>query len=145
MTLNHYSNGFSLIELMIVVAIIGVLSAIAIPGYSGYIKKSEITSALATLKGLVAPAEGWHLENGKFSVSDSESILNQIGSHEKANPLGTLQFSAEDTLQFTFGNQSQFSESPTIKYIRTPTGWKCRVSHNDLKTKGCSETEEETN
>ncbi|WP_124949239.1 pilin [Sulfuriferula thiophila] len=50
-------KGFTLIELMIVVAIIGILAAIAIPAYSNYVKKAKFTEVVQASQGVKTSVE----------------------------------------------------------------------------------------
>jgi type IV pilus assembly protein PilE len=59
-------HGFTLIELMIVVAIIAILSAIAIPQYSEYVRRSRITEATMTLSDQRLKMERFFQDNRSF-------------------------------------------------------------------------------
>ncbi|MGL6001272.1 MAG: pilin [Plesiomonas sp.] len=67
--MNKMKQGFTLIELMIVVAVIGVLAAIAIPQYQNYVAKAEIGAALSTVASMKTNAEDYIASKGSFPTS----------------------------------------------------------------------------
>jgi type IV pilus assembly protein PilE len=58
--------GFTLIELMIVVAVIAILSAVALPAYRDYVQRSKITEATSNLSDLRLRAEKWFADNRTY-------------------------------------------------------------------------------
>ncbi len=64
--LKKVQKGFTLIELMIVIAIIGILAAIAIPAYQNYTIRSQVTEGLSLADGWKTSISEYYAQNGKF-------------------------------------------------------------------------------
>jgi len=59
-------KGFTLIELMIAVAIVGILASVAVPSYLSYIRKGHRSEAQGALVALANAMEQWRLQNGTY-------------------------------------------------------------------------------
>jgi type IV pilus assembly protein PilA len=68
------NQGFTLIELMIVVAIIGILAAIAIPNFMTYQAKARQSEAKVGLGGIFTTATSYFGENGTYSASSASGL-----------------------------------------------------------------------
>jgi len=73
-------KGFTLLELLIVVAIIGILAAIAIPGYIGYQRRAVRTEAFSNLEALRLLEEQFFAENNRYTISLGNCAADQPGN-----------------------------------------------------------------
>jgi len=76
-------NGFTLIELMITIAILGIVAAIAIPAYTGYIATARMAEATNNIAALKLAEEEYYLENNKYfydTTDDNDNLATASGN-----------------------------------------------------------------
>ena len=132
-------RGFTLIELMIVVAIIGVLSAVAIPQYKNYVEKAAIGVGLSNIAAIKINIEEYISIEGEFpatTAGDADSF-SRLGTIEVFNN-GTLKLakttSTDGTMLFTFNSDSKVSGTKLQLSRGTNGQWSCSTDANQATT-----------
>jgi type IV pilus assembly protein PilA len=74
-------KGFTLIELMIVVAIIGILAAIAIPAYQDYIARSQASEGVQLLGGAKTAMAEFYADKGRWPMAPASVLGNNTGKY----------------------------------------------------------------
>jgi type IV pilus assembly protein PilE len=82
---NSGCAGFTLIEIMIVVAIIGILSAIALPSYRNYVLRGKIVDATNALSAMRAKMEQFYQDNRTYTDTGSTSACSLASNYDTTN------------------------------------------------------------
>ncbi|MBT8080296.1 MAG: pilin [Gammaproteobacteria bacterium] len=78
--MKRVQQGFTLIELMIVVAIIGILAAIAIPAYQDYTIRAQVSEGLNLSGGAKAAVTEYYQDQGTFPATNNEAGVEAAGN-----------------------------------------------------------------
>jgi type IV pilus assembly protein PilA len=121
-------EGFSLIELLVVILIIGVLAAIALPAFLGQREKGQDSSAKSAVRNLVSGLESFYATNKTYVGAGSDSDVTSMGVLGNGNG----QASIEDTSAtgFTLVGRSASGNQFTISKSGSTVTRKCSTANS---------------
>jgi type IV pilus assembly protein PilA len=103
-------QGFTLIELMIVVAIIGILAAIAIPAYQDYTIRAQVSEGLNLSGGAKAAVTEYFQDRGALPVSNAEAGLaantSIVGKYVTQVGVGADGSGTDGEIEVTYGGDA---------------------------------------
>lgn len=131
--MNRKSQGFTLIELMIVVAIIGILASLAVSAYQTYTVRAQIAEGLTFASGAKVPVVEAFNNTGVPPADLDAAGMPPVATDISGSYVSSLNVS-DGRIDITFGNnvhQDAFGDTLSITPYATPSGgfaWRCGYS-----------------
>jgi type IV pilus assembly protein PilA len=139
--LKTVQKGFTLIELMIVVAIIGILAAIAIPAYQDYTIRAQVSEGMNLAAAAKAAVAEFYLNRGRAPLNRLEAGMSQTATDTSGKYVASVGVQ-NGTITITFGHEAnavllQGPQTLGLTPYETPdrsVAWRCGAANVPVGT-----------
>jgi type IV pilus assembly protein PilA len=131
--MKQLQKGFTLIELMIVVAIIGILAAVAIPAYQDYIARAQMSEAVTLMGGAKTPLSEYIADQGTLPTAITDVVGTVSGKYVAALSLGGEATNVFLTATMGTSNVNSAIQGKTVQMSSTDgaRSWDCSPGATD--------------
>lgn len=138
--MKNLQKGFTLIELMIVVAIIAILAAIAIPAYQNYLIRAQVSEGAVLTDGAKTALAEYYSNHGVFPTHPTSAGLPSAATSISGKYVTQVDISNSGIIEATFGGQANKAISGSVFALSAianggSISWSCTNSATTVNSK----------